>query len=95
MAYADIKINDEYVNNMGKIYSEWCEELQKGIDNYLSIMDTIATSAIIEGETADAVKDFISYAKTLSGIVEPLGQECMNMCSNYLVEVDKADSELY
>lgn len=95
MANVDIKLDDEYIKNMGKLYGEWCEELQKGIDSYILIMNTILSEAIIEGETAEALKEFVSYAKTLSGIIEPLGNECQNMCNNYLVEIDKADSELY
>lgn len=95
MANVDIKIDDDYIKASAKLLQKKSEDLQNGVDNYLSILDGILSDAIMEGETADALNSFISYAKTLAGIIKSVGEECKVLCENFLQEVDIADSELY
>lgn len=95
MANVDIKIEDDYYKNMGKLYVEWYKDLQAGVDKYIKILECILEDAIMEGDTAKALEAFLNYAKTLSGIIEPLGAECEGLCVNYISEVDEADSYLY
>lgn len=95
MAKKDIRIDDEYFNAMGIFYSKEYGELQDGVDKYIKIMESIIEDAIIEGKTAKALESFVNYAKVLSGIIKPLGEECKGLCINYLSEIDEADSFLY
>lgn len=95
MASVDIKIDDDYINNMAKKYASWSEELQEDVDSYLKIMDDILADSIIEGETAEALAEFLEYATSLNKIINSLGEECKAFCVNYLGEIDDADSYLY
>lgn len=95
MASAEIKLNDEYINGIGSMFLNWSEILQKHIDDYLKIMNAILNDSIMEGETADAIKEFLSYAQNLDGIIKTLGEESKGLCVNYLHEIDEADSYLY
>ena len=95
MAKANIRVDDDYFKAMGMFYSERYEELQDGVDKYIEIMETIIENAIIEGDTAKALELFIDYAKNLSRIIKPLGEECNGLCVNYIGEIDEADSYLY
>ena len=69
--------------------------IQKYIDDYLKIMNDILYDSIMEGETAQALKEFLGYAQSLDGIVKTLGQESKGLCVNFLHEIDEADSYLY
>ena len=51
MAGTALKIDDDYVLNMGETLSEKEKELQSGVDKYLEIMKKISEDAIKEGET--------------------------------------------
>lgn len=95
MANVDIKIDDEYIKTIGEQLEKKCEDLQKGIDSYISILEGIINDSIMEGDTSDALSEFLSYAKALSGIIEPVGKETKGLCINYIQEIDIADSELY
>ena len=95
MANVDIKIDDDYIKTMGENLQKKCELLQGGVDKYIAILGEILECAIMEGETADALESFLNYAKALSGIIKPVGEECKGLCDNYLLEIDAADEELY
>lgn len=95
MANTDIKIDDEYFEEMGKLFVEWYSDLQDGVDKYIKIMKSILDDSIMEGDTSIALREFVNYANNLSNIIKPLGTECKGLCVNYISEVDKADSYLY
>lgn len=91
----DIKIDDEYVKLMGTEFSEWSEALQGYVDRYLMILNNTLTDAIISGDTAESLKEFLGYAESLKEVIKTTGQECNGLVLNYLSEVDEADSFLY
>ena len=55
MAGTALKIDDDYVLDMGTTLSDNETELQSGVDKYLEIMKKIREDAIKEGETAHGV----------------------------------------
>ena len=95
MANAEIKIDDEYFNAMGILFSEWSSDLQDGIDKYINILNAILEDSIMEGDTSTALQAFAEFAKNLSGIIREMGTEVKGLCLNYITEIDKADEYLY
>ena len=79
MAGTALKIDDDYVLNMGETLSEKEKELQSGVDKYLEIMKKISEDAIKEGETAQAL-DTLNVNKT---------------CQKFKDEIDENDQYLF
>ena len=72
MAGIELKIDDEYINGMASLFETRSQDLQEGVDSYLTILSTIREEAIQEGDTADALDAFIEYASSLKGIISEL-----------------------
>lgn len=92
---SELKIDDDYVKTQANMIEAWAGDLQEGIDKYISILNNIRSDAIMEGETASALTDFIAYVGELKNIVNTMGEEAKGMCLAFLSEVDQADSFLY
>ena len=84
MAGTALKIDDDYVLDMGTTLSDNETELQSGVDKYLEIMKKIREDAIKEGETAQALDTFITYAGELK-----------KTCQKFKAEIDENDQYLF
>ncbi len=95
MGTSEVRIDDDYILTTGSNLKEWYSDLQDGIDEYISIMEGIVGDAIMEGETAESLKEFLEFVKALSGEIEPIGEECEKILISYKNDVDQADDVLY
>ena len=95
MAGWELKIDDEFVGEMGKRLKTRGTDLQAGIDSYLKTLESIHSEAITKGDTADALAKFIEYGKSLNTIVGELGENIETVCKNYIEKVDEADQYLF
>ena len=92
---ADIVICDEFVNKTGTWIAEETKKMETALDIYLNIMQDISATGIIEGDTAEALKLFISTAEILKGKFSNMGQCTEQACKNFISKVDDADQYLY
>ena len=83
MAGTALKIDDDYVLNMGETLSEKEKELQSGVDKYLEIMKKISEDAIKEGETAQALDTFITYAEELKDVISEHAVNVNKTCQKF------------
>ena len=81
MAGIELKIDDEYINGMASLFETRSQDLQEGVDSYLTILSTIREEAIQEGDTADALSE--------------LGKTAKDTCNNFLAEIDEKDQYLF
>ncbi len=95
MARTDLVVVDETVTARKDGLEKRCKSLDKHITTYIEILDDILSDSITEGETADALKEFQSYALTLKDVLPGIGEEAAGMCANFLAEIDEADQFLY
>ncbi len=95
MANIELKIEDDYIKDQAQLIGEWANDLQEGIDKYITIMNHIIEEAIMEGTTAEALSTFVYYVENLKEIVKEMGTEAKGMGLSFLNEVDKADDYLY
>ena len=95
MAGTALKIDDDYVLNMGETLSEKEKELQSGLDKYLEIMKKISEDAIKEGETAQALDTFITYAEELKDVISEHAVNVNKTCQKFKDEIDENDQYLF
>ena len=95
MAGTSLKIEDQYVEDMGSFFDKYADNLEEGMESYLQIMNTIKEEALMEGDTAAALAAFIEHGEFLKGKIEALGETAKNVCANFLTEVDEKDQFLF
>lgn len=92
MANTDIELDDDEIKKMGSEISKYCIDLQEGIDKYIKIMENIVSDSIMKGDTSKELHNFITYAKNLNSVVKDAGADSKDLSTNFLSEVDSADS---
>lgn len=95
MAATEIKIDDDYVTEMGKYIQTQFDDLDEAYQLYIDIMIGIKSQGIMKGKTADAIEAFIEYAKVIEGKVCELGENAKKLCDNYITDVDLIDQYLF
>lgn len=95
MAGTSLKIDDQYVEEMGYFIEKCANDLEDGMESYLQIMNKIKDEALMKGETAEALVAFNEYAEFLRGKIAALGETSKRVCDNFLTEVDEKDQFLF
>lgn len=95
----DLIVCDEYYSAIGAWLKEQGELLSGDIKKYTSILTEVANNGIMEGATAEALKEFIAQVQTdLEGTnVKPafVGSASERFCNNFVSHIDDADKDLY
>lgn len=87
-------VDDEYVAEMGEYIRGELENLNQNVREYLRILKGVCEDGISEGETKNALEEFISQAEGLKGIDEK-GTAAFHYCGAYVEQIDDADKDLY
>ena len=95
MAGTALKIDDDYVLDMGTTLSDNETELQSGVDKYLEIMKKIREDAIKEGETAKELDNFITNDKKKKNVITEHGVNVNKTCQKFKAEIDENDQYLF
>lgn len=95
MAGTSLKIEDQYVEDMGSFFDEYGRNMEEAMESYLQIMNTIKEDSLMEGDTAEALAVFIEHGEFLKGKMEALGEMAKSVCANFLDEVDEKDQFLF
>lgn len=92
---SDIIMSDEFVEEMSGKLSKEARRLERNLDDYILLLKEIKERAIMEGNTAKALSEFISIASKMNGVFENFGELAQITCDNYKSDFDEADEELY
>ncbi len=92
-------VNDEYYAVVSRFLKSQEELLSKAINEYCLIMRTVSEQGIMEGTTADSLKEFVGQVQF------DLAENADNSslfdgtaavrCSEFVDSVDAADGDLY
>lgn len=95
MEYKKVEITDDYINEMAEYFERQGKSLQSMVDAYIALMRRVIGEGISEGETAEALGDFLAYAERLQQIILEKSRVIRDCTMNYLEEVDSQDYYLY
>lgn len=95
MAGIELKIDDDYVTQMGTFISTGLSDLDTAYQEYITIMNNIKAEALMEGTTAGALETFIGYAEYLQEKMKELGETANTLCTDYISDVDEIDGYLF
>lgn len=95
MAESALKINDEYCQSIGQYFEDEGNEIQKFLDEYVSVLTTIKRKAIKRGDVACALDSYILYAtKTKTQIID-LAKLMHEQTNKFLENIDEADQYIF
>lgn len=92
---AELIIEDQNVKDIGSYMKSFSLRLESALDDYLSIMNEIASEAVNSGEISDTLEAFIQYASKLNNSIAEIGSEINTSACAFIEEVDKKDQYLY
>ena len=95
MAVGELIIDDDYVKSMGRFYSTMGSNIDQMIDDYISKLQEIKASAIMEGDIAEALNTYITSAQALKEKAGNMGSEMRDLVNNFIADIDDADQFLF
>lgn len=91
----DIIINDGFVEKTGAALEAETREIETTLAVYLRLLREISERGIMEGKTAEALRQFISIAEKLTGLFTDFGEGAEMTCRNFIKKMEAADRDLY
>ena len=88
-------IEDEFHTAAGKSLQDLCNLLNAEISNYVKILNRITTEVAKAGLTTSRYQDYASIVLGLQGQLERLGTMLNATSTNFISDIDAADSYLY
>lgn len=93
----DVKVivDDAYLNEMAEYFEKQGRQLQSMANAYITAMEEIAKEGIVEGRTANALKQFVEYAQKQIQDIASTSEQIRDTVLNYLEEIDAQDQYQY
>ncbi len=92
-------IDDSHINAVKSYIMAQCKTINSITNRYVRAMSTVIETGIMEGTTAEALKEFLDAVKSdvadNSSTPGAMSSQVERFCTNFIKKVDKADKELY
>lgn len=92
-------IDDSHISTVQSYVTTQCETIDSIISRYVRAMNTVIETGIMEGSTAEALKEFLAAVKSNvsdnSATPGAMSSQVERFCTNFIKKVDKADKQLY
>lgn len=86
---------DEAHSAAGKTLQEMCNLLDKEIATYINILNRVTTEAAKAGHTTTRYQEYAGLVTGLKGQLERLGTILNSTATNFIADINAADSYLY
>lgn len=93
----DVKVvvDDSYLIEMAEYFEKQGKQLQSLADAYIAAMGNIAKEGVMEGRTADAIQQFISFAQKQLHAIAFTSERIRDCVVHYQEEIDIQDQYHY
>ena len=95
MTSRDCIIVDEAHTAAAETLKGLCDKLENGITEYISILNSVTAEAAKEGMTTERYEGYQGMVSGLEGEFERLGNMLNLTATEFVSDVDDADSYLY
>lgn len=83
-----------YTNRINSV-KKCCSDYEKIFDAYIKYLNEMKDTAIVSGETAKALAEFIKQVESLKGDIEEIGKRYAKNIESFLKDIDTADDKLF
>ena len=95
MVDPNLIIDDAYITDVGKYCVKRGNQLEDILDEYVVILREIKNEAIMQGEISETLQEFIECVSLLNRQVLEMSRNTKVVCTNFVSDIDKADSFLF
>lgn len=95
MAGTQLQIDDEYCEKMAQYFVDKGNVIEGFVQEYIDILNRIEDTAIMKGDIADSLKDYIAYAKKLKGSISNISSNAQKQTKQFISAIDAADQYLF
>ena len=91
----DIVVNDDACQEAGLEYKEISNSFTNYLNTYSSILQRVLEQGILSGKVYNNLEKFFESVETLKDQLGDLADTANKSSSNFIEDMDKADSYLY
>lgn len=95
MAYKEVEITDDYINEMAEYFECQGKILRDMAEAYCSILRRVEREGISEGKSSEGIANFLMDAERIQQMIFSVSKEIRDCSLNYLEEIDSQDRYLY
>lgn len=95
MSAYDLIVVDEAHTVAGPTLHELCNMLDKEISQYIKILEQITADAAKAGRTTTRYQEYAGLVSGLQGQLANVGKTLNSIATEFVAQIDKADSYLY
>lgn len=92
---ANLIIDDNYVQEVGRLSSIRGRKLEEILDNYVGILTEIETEAITSGEISQAVVSFRECVTMLNDRLSTISTNVNTVANGFIIDVNTEDDYLF
>ncbi len=92
---ANLIIDDNYVQEVGRLSSVRGRKLEEILDSYVEILTEIETEAITSGEISQAVTAFRECISMLNDRLSTISINVDTVADSFIIDVNTADDYLF
>lgn len=92
---ANLIIDDNYVQEVGRLSSVRGRKLEEILDSYVGILTEIETEAITSGEISQAVAAFRECVSMLNDRLSTISTNVDTVADSFIIDVNTADDYLF
>ena len=80
---------------MSTVYGEVATAMENRLNTYVEILGTVQAEGVVGGHVHDNLVLFQNKVAGLKGQLESCVAEVQGLCTQYVEDIDEADSDLY
>lgn len=92
---ANLIIDDNYVQEVGRLSSIRGRKLEEILDNYVGILTEIETEAITSGEISQALVSFHECVTMLNDRLSTISTNVNTVANSFIIDVNTEDDYLF
>lgn len=92
---SDLIVVDEFYEEMGKFFKKEGKHLDKIAKEYTVVLKVLKARGICEGETAQALTEYINLASQIDECAAQIGESVKSMLNSYIKSIDVKDKYIF
>ena len=92
---ADLIVDDKYIEDLCEFFNLTSEKAQLKVDNTLDILRKTTENAVIKGDTAQALQEYVTKLEEMRDCIRQYGKEAAALAKSFQEKIDEVDKKLY
>lgn len=95
MAKNNLIIDEQFMELIGSQIAADLSEFNEIIENYINILSELISNAVQEGQTANALQEYLFHVRKLKVVLFSIGMQYKIDLQDFNADIDEADQYLF